>query len=74
MTRGWKASIRRELFAHEYLIDLNGAAAARRSGYAPSRAKETASELLRDPEVRAKIGALIWARDARLENRDEGRK
>ena len=40
------------LFAQEYLVDLNGAAAARRAGYSAGGAKNAAWRLLRDPEVK----------------------
>lgn len=42
-------------FVEEYLIDLNGAAAARRAGYAAKSATVTASKLLSKPNVAAAI-------------------
>lgn len=42
---------RRERFVHEYLIDLNGTAAAIRAGYSPKGAHVTASRLLSDVNV-----------------------
>lgn len=42
-------------FVAEYPIDLNGAAAAVRAGYAPKSAKVTASRLLKKPAVRVAL-------------------
>jgi len=42
-------------FADEYLIDLNGAAAARRAGYSVKSADKIAYRLLRTPQVRAYV-------------------
>lgn len=55
--------LKRELFCNEYLVDLCGAAAARRAQYAPNRAKQTAWELLRMPDIRARIKELIAERE-----------
>jgi hypothetical protein len=44
-------------FIDEYLIDGNGAAAARRAGYAPAGAKQRACVLLKRPDVQAAIAA-----------------
>ena len=38
-------------FVEEYLIDMNGARAARAAGYSESAARNTASRLLKKPEV-----------------------
>lgn len=56
---------RQKRFAHEYVVDHNGAAAARRAGYSPKRAKQTAASLLKRPDVTQLIEQL----DA--EKRDE---
>jgi len=50
------AELRRERFAREYLIDLNGTRAAVAAGYSPATAAVTASRLLKDAKVRALIG------------------
>lgn len=42
-------------FVVEYLVDLKGAAAARRAGYSAEGANVTASQLLRAPRVREAI-------------------
>ena len=59
-------SERRRRFVLEYVIDLNGAAAARRAGYAPGKAGARASELLRRADVRLAIRAEMKERDQRL--------
>jgi phage terminase small subunit len=46
---------RRLRFIDEYLVDQNGAAAARRSGYAASCARQTAAELLSNPDIATAI-------------------
>ena len=46
---------RQRAFAREYLVDLNGTAAATRAGYKPSAAKHIASRLLKDPEIAALV-------------------
>lgn len=49
-------------FAHEYIVDLDGAAAARRAGYAASCANVTACTLLKLPNVRKYVNELKAAR------------
>ena len=51
-------------FIEEYLVDLNTAAAARRSGYAPKRADAIGYDLLRKPEIQSAIEAAQKARSA----------
>lgn len=55
---------KRAVFVQEYLIDLNGTAAAIRAGYSARTAKEIAYELLNRPDV---MTALKLAMDARAE-------
>jgi len=57
---------REQLFVAAYLADprMNGAAAARRAGYAPGRANRTAHQKLNDERIQ---GALEAAKQARLE-------
>jgi phage terminase small subunit len=43
---------KRRLFAEQFVLDHNGAAAAVRAGYAPRSARQMASELLARPDVR----------------------
>lgn len=49
---------KQEKFCVEYLVDLNGAQAAIRAGYAPTRADATAYNLLRNIEVKKRINEL----------------
>lgn len=44
-----------ELFANRYIVDFNGAAAARDVGYSEHSAKEIAAELLTKPHVQRRI-------------------
>ena len=53
---------RQQAFIYHYLSCWQGAEAARRAGYSERRAKQTAFELLKDPEVAAAV-------EAELENR-----
>jgi len=46
---------RKVRFAKEYVLDHNGAAAAVRAGYSANTAKESASRLMREPEVQAAV-------------------
>lgn len=47
---------KQKLFCDEYLVHLVGSKAAEKAGYAPSRARVTACELLKKPKVREYIG------------------
>jgi phage terminase small subunit len=47
-----------ELFCQSYLIDFNGARAAREAGYSSDSAKEIACENLTKPHIRARIQEL----------------
>lgn len=58
---------RQQAFVREYLVDLNGSAAARRAGYAESRATNTAVDLLAMPRVQAAIAKAQAARARRTE-------
>ena len=53
---------KQEVFIREYLVDMNGAEAAKRAGYAPGSAAGTAWRILRMPEVKALIGAELEKR------------
>jgi phage terminase small subunit len=57
---------RHRRFVLEYVIDLNGSAAAVRAGYARGKAGARASELLRRPEVQLAIRDEMKERDKRL--------
>jgi hypothetical protein len=54
-----KLSPKWRAFVFEYVKDFNGAAAARRAGYAAKSARNTAWKLLRDPGVKAAIEAHL---------------
>ncbi|MDE2097694.1 MAG: terminase small subunit [Patescibacteria group bacterium] len=49
-------------FIDEYLIDLNGAAAARRAGYSVKTAREIAAENLAKPHIKAEVDARMAER------------
>lgn len=62
-----KSAIRQELFAREYVIDLNGTRAAIAAGYSEKGADVTGSRLLDNPRVQRIITRLISARAAKAE-------
>lgn len=51
---------RRDLFIREYLKDFNGTQAAIRAGYSPDSARDTAHELLTNPNIREQIARLAY--------------
>jgi phage terminase small subunit len=64
--RTWRQGPKREAaFIEQYLIDMNGAAAARRAGYPGRSANVRSAELLAKPHVKAEIDARIAARAVR---------
>ncbi len=58
---------RQACFVAEYLVDLNGAAAAIRAGYSKSRARQQAYRLSQKPEVQEAIAAAIEERSKRTQ-------
>lgn len=54
-------------FVREYVVDLNGAAAAERAGYSPKSSRYAARELMKNAAVRAAIDVAIAERAARTE-------
>ena len=46
---------KQERFCQEYVLDYNGAAAARRAGFAKDRARRTAGELLAKRDILARV-------------------
>jgi len=62
-----KTNLRQELFAKEYVIDLNATRAAISAGYSESTASEIGSKLLRNNKVKRRIEALIAKRLSKLE-------
>jgi phage terminase small subunit len=59
-------SDKQEMFCKEYLIDLNGNKAAIRAGYSPDSARVQASVLLTNPNILARIRALMDERSKNL--------
>lgn len=53
-------------FIDEYMIDLNGAAAAVRCGYSPKTSRAIACELLTKPDIQAELQARQAADAVRL--------
>jgi len=62
-----KLAAKRERFCQEYLVDLNGSAAARRAGYAARSAGVEACELLKLPEIKERIEQLMAERTVRTQ-------
>lgn len=50
---------RHQRFVEEYCVDFNGAEAARRAGYSPTRANRQAYVLLRREDIRSAIDARL---------------
>lgn len=57
---------RQELFVAEYLVSRNATEAAKKAGYAESRARQTGSDLLHKPHVAAAIEKADRERRERL--------
>lgn len=53
-----KLTDKEEAFCQSYLVDFNGAKAARTAGYSPDSAKEIACENLTKPHIQARIHQL----------------
>lgn len=62
-----KESKRIEIFLREYMIDLNGTAAAIRAGYTERTARITAAKLLSKANIRERLTKLIMERQKRVE-------
>ena len=62
-----KLTPKQQRFVEEYLVDLNGAAAARRAGYSAKNADNIASELLGKTQVREALAAAMEERSRRVE-------
>ena len=50
---------RQERFIREYLVDLCGAAAARRAGYSVKTARSIGSHLLKHPQIQRKVAQAM---------------
>ncbi len=57
---------KQERFCQEYLIDCNGAAAARRAGYCENSAKEQATQMMAMEEIEQRIEFLMAERAQRV--------
>jgi phage terminase small subunit len=57
--KGAKLSAKMELFASEYLVDLNATAAVLRAGYKTKNPNRLGTELLRHPLIKALIDAAM---------------
>lgn len=57
---------KRELFCKEYIVDLNGTQAAIRAGYSEKTAGSQAYDLLKKPEISARVHELQKERLERL--------
>jgi phage terminase small subunit len=58
---------KQQAFVAEYLVDLNGAEAARRAGYSPKTASVQAAQLMAMPHIKEAIEAGMAARAERVE-------
>lgn len=57
---------KQERFCQEYIVDYNGAQAAVRAGYAANSARKTASRLLTNADILARVRELQREQTARL--------
>lgn len=62
-----KLTPKQERWCEEYLVDLNAAAAARRSGYSRNTATQIGTENLGKPVLQARIAELRRARSERVQ-------
>jgi phage terminase small subunit len=60
-------SPRQEAFVGEYLLDMNGTAAAVRAGYSPVSAARLATRMLATPEIAAAVAAKFEERRGSVE-------
>jgi phage terminase small subunit len=58
---------RQKAFCEEYLVDLNGTAAAKRAGYSAKTSRVMAQQNLESPAVIAQLGMLMQARSERTQ-------
>ena len=58
---------RHETFCREYIIDLNGTRAASAAGYAKKGAHVTASRMLSNPKVQARVAELMKEKADKLD-------
>lgn len=63
----WKLTAKQQMFVKEYLIDLNGSAAARRAGYSTKNSDDLSAQLLRKTHVASAIRIAMEDRAAKLD-------
>lgn len=56
---------KQKIFCDEYLVDLNATQAAIRAGYSAKTAYSIGSELLKEPEIRARVDKALAERSKR---------
>lgn len=66
---GRALTAQQELFIQEYLVDFNATAAARRAGYTPNNPSVRAGQLMRHPNIGARVRQLAAERIAALEDK-----
>jgi phage terminase small subunit len=66
-----KVKTRQELFAREYVIDLNATRAYVAAGYSPNGAEASASKLLTNTKVRRLVDQLLSKRASKLDLKAE---
>ena len=59
MTEAKQLTRKQQAFIDAYLVCFNGAEAARRAGYTPKNARDTASDLLANPDISRQIDARM---------------
>ncbi len=65
--KGKPLTKQQQLFCHEYVKDFNGQQAAIRAGYSKKSAGQTASCILKYPQVAEKIARLMQSRTDRID-------
>lgn len=71
MKQARKSMIKYQIFAKEYVIDMNGSRAAIAAGYAPASAYSKASQLLSNIKVKRLVDAEIQRRSSKIELKAE---
>jgi phage terminase small subunit len=67
MTGLRRCTVKQSRFIDEYMVDMNGAAAAVRCGYSPRTSRAIAHELLTKPDIQAELQARGTALARELE-------
>ena len=64
---GRKLTDKQERFVHEYLVDLNATAAAKRAGYAESSARQSGHRNMKNDDIKKAIAERRAARKKRTQ-------